>query len=491
MSLDLRAGCHGETPLTARLNDWQKRTCSAPDELSAWLERYGSPLNLLDPHPMRENARQLSAVAAAARLDFRIFFARKANKALAFVDEAIKLGIGVDVASMNELRQALDRGVPASDLVVTAAVKPRALLELCVESGATIVIDNEDELAQLLTLSAGPVQSVSVALRLAPIIDDATRHTRFGAGLEEMLSIVERHIPVEPAGFVSICGVHFHLDGYDSRDRITAIAQSITLIEGLRERGHGPAFIDIGGGIPISYIQDEAEWERFWHEHHRAVLGLRPPLTYDGHTLGLTAHAGAITGGANVYPTYQRPTRGDWLGQILTADVNGESVSEALNSRGLQLRCEPGRALTDGCGLTVARVEFRKQRADGSWLIGVAMNRTQCRSAADDFLLDPLLLRPHTPDEDPRPTGPISGYLVGAYCIERELLTWRQMAFPHGVQVGDLVVFPNTAGYMMHILESASHQIPLARNLVVNPAGPPELDRIDAAGGARPRSDRS
>ena len=32
-------------------------------------------------------------------VDFKIFFARKANKALAFVDEAKRLGLGIDVAS--------------------------------------------------------------------------------------------------------------------------------------------------------------------------------------------------------------------------------------------------------------------------------------------------------------------------------------------------------------------------------------------------------
>ena len=132
----------------------------------------------------------------------------------------------------------------------------------------------------------------------------------------------------------------------------------------------------------------------------------------------------------------------------------------------------------DGCGLTAARVEFRKQRGDGTWLIGVAMNRTQCRSSSDDFLVDPLLLRPATSGE---PTGAIEGYLVGAYCIERELLTWRRLDFPDGVAVGDIVVFPNTAGYLMHLLESSGHQIPLARNLIVGAGVAPHLDPIDSA----------
>ena len=140
----------------------------------------------------------------------------------------------------------------------------------------------------------------------------------------------------------------------------------------------------------------------------------------------------------------------------------------------------------DGCGLTAARVEFRKQRRDGTWLIGLAMNRTQCRSTSDDFLVDPLLLRPAGGVADEAPaTAAIEGYLVGAYCIERELLTWRRLTFPSGVAVGDIVVFPNTAGYLMHILESASHQIPLARNLIATSFEEPFLDRIDALAGER------
>ena len=106
------------------------------------------------------------------------------------------------------------------------------------------------------------------------------------------------------------------------------------------------------------------------------------------------------------------------------------------------------------------------------------MNRTQCRSTSDDFLVDPLLLRPDN-GQSSENTGPIEGYLVGAYCIERELLTWRRLSFPHGVEVGDVVVFPNTAGYLMHILESSSHQIRLARNLIVD-GQHAHLDQIDA-----------
>lgn len=92
-------------------------------------------------------------------------------------------------------------------------------------------------------------------------------------------------------------------------------------------------------------------------------------------------------------------------------------------------------------------------------------------------MIDPWLVR--GPASGP-PSEPFDGYLVGAYCIERELLTWRRLSFTEGAAVGDLVAFPNTAGYFMHILESSSHQMPLARNLLLVAGEPAGYDPIDS-----------
>lgn len=464
----MNPACEGVAPLTARLEPWMAALVDADGELDGLLAEHGSPVNLLNPSPLARNGVELAAPALERGVDVRVFFARKANKALGFVDRARELGLGVDVASENELRQALERGVDPNDLIVTAAVKPRALLELAVYAGVPIALDNADELA-LLTSIAAADERPRVAVRLAP----PGFATRFGLGTEEVLELVD-------AGALDACelvGVHFHLDGYRARDRVVALAAAITLADQLSTRGRKVSFVDIGGGIPMSYLESTEQWNAFLAQHERAVAGGRAPLTYDGHRLGLDADG---AGTPSVYPAFQRPVRGDWLAEVLDSALPGfgdETAANALRERELELRCEPGRSLLDGCGATAARVEFRKRAGDGTWLIGVAMNRTQCRSAADDFLVDPLLVRPAVAGN---PTEPIEGHLVGAYCIERELLTWRRLRFPHGVAVGDIVVFPNTAGYLMHILESASHQMPLARNLLLADGGfePDPIDRL-------------
>ena len=244
--MSVRAGCEGIVALPARLEPWQEELCAQPAaargvarELRLAAQRHRSRTARRATRPSFRTSRTTVGV------DFRIFFARKANKALALVDEAVRHGLGVDVASERELQQVLDRGVPAADVVVTAAVKPRALLELCAAAGATVVIDNEDELRLLLEVAAGgnprPGRRCGSARRSA-----RRPHTRFGLAPLEMIALLDHYWPAGGVTPLTITGVHFHLDGYAAAHRVTALTEGIAVVEELRERGHDPAFIDIG-----------------------------------------------------------------------------------------------------------------------------------------------------------------------------------------------------------------------------------------------------
>ena len=86
--------------------------------------------------------------------------------------------------------------------------------------------------------------------------------------------------------------------------------------------------------------------------------------------------------------------------------------------------------------MTVARVENRKRHRDGSWSIGVAMNRSQCATAKPDHAVDPILVP--VPGRASNRTAPLEGYLVGTRCSESDLLSRRRLRFPLGVARGDL-----------------------------------------------------
>ncbi|WP_114853429.1 Y4yA family PLP-dependent enzyme [Brachybacterium sp. YJGR34] len=462
----LRSGCAGAPPLTARLEPWMRELLADPATCAGLLETYGSPLNVHEFSALARNAAELTAAATEAGVDLRIFVARKANKTLELVSSAREAGHGIDVGSHRELDQVLDLGVPAEEVVVTAAIKPRPLLQRALGSGSLLVLDNLDEAAAVDALVAGTAAPQHpVAVRLAPRPDQALAPTRFGESAATWRDWAARRDAAQDP--LRIDGVHFHLHGYDVRTRAAALDEALELVDALRGQGHHPRFLDIGGGIPMSYLEDAEQWAAFWEAHD--APGATGP-TWRGEPL------------RQVYPYHQQLVRGSWLRRLLAERTSsGSSVAEALRERGLELRCEPGRSVLDGCGMTLARVVQRTATSDGQALVGLEMNRTQCRSTSDDFLVDPLLVR-----TGGTPSEPFDAFLVGAYCIEAELIQRRRVRFPGGVAIGDVIALPNTAGYLMHILESASHQIPLASNVVRTATGEHHRDRIDAVSPLRP-----
>ncbi|MCA9039778.1 MAG: Y4yA family PLP-dependent enzyme [Planctomycetaceae bacterium] len=481
---DVRSNCQGVVPLSSRLEPWMLRLCKGT-QLGSLVQEYGSPLNILNDRAFRRNIARLYQVAESQQLHFDLFFARKSNKCLAFLDVIRELGSGVDVASEPELLQTLKKGITGNRIVCTAAVKSPQLLDVCIENNVTIVIDNPDELRIAAYIACQKNQVAQIALRASEFEHEGTTlESRFGFPISMLRNhfyqlMKQEHV----SAAVKLVGVQFHLDGSCVEERVSAIRELLPLIDHWRTEGHPIQFLDIGGGFPMSYLEDRHQWSSFWMEHARALMGQRSPVTYQNHGLGLIAVNEQIYGQRNCYPCWQSPVQGEWFEQLLDSQCGLNTVADAIKKRNLELRCEPGRSLLDGCGMTVARVEYRKQRTNGDWLIGLSMNQTQCRTSSDDFLVDPLLIQSQVTESSQslaRKRPPMEGYLVGAYCTESELLALRKFRFPRGISVGDHIVFPNTAGYLMHFRESRSHQFPLAKNIFLNESqNTIELDEID------------
>lgn len=428
---------HGFPPLAPKPNAWAEALLADADACDQLLEQYSSPVNVLNPEPMAENIAELVEAGERMGVETKVFYARKANKALVFADTARDTGNGVDVASENELRQVLERGMPGERIILSAAIKPDRLLKLAVDNGVVISADNRAEYDRIVAIAKASGRQALIAPRLAP--DPETMPpTRFGERLADWAA----HL-AEPSEHVRVVGVHAHLHGYAAKDRSAALTECMALIDLLKDSGHAPEFIDIGGGVPMRYLEHKVQWDNYQHAIAQQRLGYAEPFTWKADPL------------ENTYPYWQEPTRGLWLEEVL-----GGGVAEAMRERGLRLHLEPGRSLLDGCGVILSRVAFTKTRADELPLVGLEMNRTQCRTTSDDYLTDPMLVKRTETSEE------VEAFLVGAYCIEDELILRRKIRFPQGVSAGDIVAIPNAAGYFMHILESASHQIPLAKNMV-------------------------
>lgn len=453
-------------PLTPIIHPWLKDHIARPERLLQYMDQHGSPVNLHHLTPFTENILEYQRVFEKYTLNYRIYFARKANKCLAFATQAATLNQGVDTASLRELEECLAAGVSPEKLLLTAAVKNERLLTLAIKNDVTIVADNQDELDHIQKIAESLHKKPVINIRLGGfIVRGKPLTSRFGFTPAQAAKLIMELQRTHP--HLLYQGLHFHLNGYSIEQRVCAIEQCVALIDELNKYGISTVSLDIGGGFLINYLASETEWHDFHQALRDAILENRPAITYANDPLGIIRIENKLHGEPQVYPYFNSIHKAAFLEKILTAksEIFGTPIYQMLRDRQIEIRMEPGRSLLDQAGCTIAKVTFRKQDTQGNLLIGLEMNRTQLRSSSADFLLDPIHITQNNTAETAG-KNEYHGYLVGAYCLEQEFILKRKLKFEQYPSVGDLFIFLNTAGYMMHFFESEAHLFHLAENII-------------------------
>ncbi|MFE6282281.1 Y4yA family PLP-dependent enzyme [Streptomyces sp. NPDC057877] len=458
--------------------------------LHSLVDALGSPLNVLLPGTAAENAARFRAVYRRHHLAGRVYFAHKANRSAALLRRlAVEdpAAVGVDVASLEELRHALGSGFTGDRIMATGPKDPE-FLWLAARVGATVNLDSPGELDQLaLLVRKYGLGRVQVLARLSGFESaDAhggagtrllSRRSRFGTPLrdaEALLSTVERHLDA-----VELAGVAYHLDTTGVEEKVRALERCVLFMDECRGRGLSPRAVDIGGGFGVGYVADAGEWERWTTALSEAVLGSRPPLTWRGHGYGLRNEGGTVRGTAALYPGH-RPTAGPgYLDELLAtpAPVLGRPPATLLLEHLHDLHIEPGRALADQCGLSLARV-LDVRPTDEGHLVRLGMNSGDMTLEQHGVLVDPVLLPRAAADPLPPPDapgdgeeGPVGVFLAGNLCLEADLITRRMVFLPRLPRTGDLLAFVNTAGYAMDFHAHHAQRQPVARTVAVEREG--------------------
>ncbi|HEV7808886.1 MAG TPA: hypothetical protein VGO80_23990 [Solirubrobacteraceae bacterium] len=422
----------------------------------------GGPYHLLFPERFDAAAARFGAVLAEAGVDGRVYFAKKANKAACWVRRCAELDVGVDVASLGELRGALAEGVRGDALVVTGPAHGEELHRLAILQGSLLAVDALDELERVIALAAA-IGEARILLRCLPSEGSTSR---FGLDEGELRVALERC--ARSRGAVRLEGFSFHLSGYEVAPRADVAGRLLGWCARARALGLPADAISIGGGFAVDYV-DGAAWERF-------RPGLEPELFHDGRSF------------EDYYP-YHSPVAGaDMLRAVLAAVPAGEAkpLAALLRGAGVALLCEPGRALLDQAGCTIFKVQGVKARGDYAiaTVNGTSLSLSE-QWFNSEFLPDPVLVPPD--GWPPPPSGSsFAACVAGASCLECDVLTWRKVAFPVWPQPGDLLVYVNTAGYQMDSNESPFHDLPLPPKIVVERhAGAPRwrFDEHPGSGG--------
>jgi diaminopimelate decarboxylase len=255
-------------PLTATVNSRDCLEIGGCDVMTL-VERFGSPLYILDEVTLRTTCRQYrEALIRYYPGESLAIYASKAWSCLAICAIAASEGLGIDVVSGGELYTALEAGVSADKIYFHGNNKSRAELELAIESGCTIVVDNWLELQTLADLKLSPSNPQSnpirIMLRLTPGIECHTHEyirtghldNKFGFDpndLDELFTFVSQHPTL------NCIGIHAHIGSQifelqPHRDLAGVLVDYMS-----KAAGYGLSIqtLNVGGGLGIRYTESD------------------------------------------------------------------------------------------------------------------------------------------------------------------------------------------------------------------------------------------
>ncbi|MGW0635037.1 alanine racemase [Nocardia salmonicida] len=418
---------HCAPPMPAYTDVVEQRLLADPRLLGEIAEAVGGPFHVLFPERVSFNIKAFQS--AFGEVDGVVYYGKKANKAACVARACAENGAGIDVASTGELIAALGQGVRGEDLIVTGPAKSDELLWLAARHRALIALDALDELDRLTALDL----PVRVLLRVLP----EGSASRFGLDPMELEQAIQA---IAVAGPITLSGFSFHLSGYDAVARSEQAAALVGHCRRARANGHLADTISIGGGFGVDYL-DASTWAEFRNNVSDDWFHASPP--------------------GDFYP-YHFPVAG---AAMLEAVLAHNDLAGLLRDNGIRLAIEPGRALLDRAGSSVFRVQGVKTRtAQGNPYDILTVDGTSLSLSEQwfdsEYLPDPVLW--------PQGPGHLTPTCVGATtCLESDLLSRRRIPLPRRARTGDLLVYPNTAGYQMDSNESPFHELPLPPKVVL------------------------
>ena len=234
-------------------------------QVSDKLRQYRTPFYLYDMELLRQTLESL--VSVARRYGYVIHYAVKANFDPRIIQLVKEYGLGIDCASGNEVRCAIDAGFDPKGIVYAGVGKRDHELRYAIEHGIFAI--NCESLQELQVIddiasAAGKVQDVG--LRINPDIDPKTNRcidtgqadSKFGIAYEEVISNIAW---IESLKHVKIRGIHLHIG---SQIRELHVFEYLcdkvnSIVAHLGTLGLDFDFVDVGGGLGINYDVPENE----------------------------------------------------------------------------------------------------------------------------------------------------------------------------------------------------------------------------------------
>jgi diaminopimelate decarboxylase len=195
-----------------------------------------------------------------------ICFSVKANSNIALLRTFAKEGSGFDIVSGGELFRALKAGADPKKIVFSGVGKKKEEIEYALDSGILMFnVESEHELVALNEIAGGMGRKAPISLRINPDVDPQT-HPYISTGMKkakfgiEIKRSVESYKKAASLPNLEVIGVDCHIGSQltsvvpfvDALARVREYLERV-LVGSLKKEGAGIRYLDLGGGLGISY----------------------------------------------------------------------------------------------------------------------------------------------------------------------------------------------------------------------------------------------
>jgi diaminopimelate decarboxylase len=225
--------------------------------------KYGTPLYIYSHNTL---LRHIRAYADAFNdYPHLICFAIKSNSNTAILRLIAKNGGGADIVSGGELYVALKAGIKPEKIVYAGVGKTEDEIKFALKSKILMFnVESEAELIEINRVAGKINKKACVALRINPDIDPEThpyiatglRKNKFGISIEEAL---EHYRLASRLKNIKVIGIHKHIGSQITKVSpfVDALKRLLLLVDKLSIQGVEIKYLDVGGGLGISYKDEE------------------------------------------------------------------------------------------------------------------------------------------------------------------------------------------------------------------------------------------
>ena len=234
--------------------------------LAELAKEFGTPLYVYSKKALTETyqAYDKACVDSSGKRRARVHYAMKANSNLAVIDCFKKLGSGFDLVSGGELARALAVGADPKSLVFAGVGKSASEIGRALEAGVKCInVESIAELHQINRVATRLKCRAPISLRVNPDVDAQThpyistglKGNKFGIAYHEVLKTYREAALLS---HIDVVGIDCHIGSQitSTAPYLDALDKVLELVAQLKKEGIEIHHLDLGGGLGISYGDD-------------------------------------------------------------------------------------------------------------------------------------------------------------------------------------------------------------------------------------------